>query len=101
MVGSGPWMSIMLYKGDIRSYLADWTPAPPLPGVGWLGSSRSLAFLHRRRPGGHVRVVLTKRAQTAMFSGRTGCSQAGCPGSQVCTSRYSHQVCAETDAVLR
>src|SRR5215510_13719916 len=41
MVVPGPWMSIMLYKGDIRSYLADWTPAPPLPGVGWLGSSRS------------------------------------------------------------
>src|SRR5262249_12475603 len=60
-----------------------------------------VAFLARRRPGGHVRVVLTERAQTALFSGRTGWCQAGCPGSQVCTSRYSHQVCAETDAVLR
>jgi hypothetical protein len=30
-----------------------------------------VAFLHRRRPGGHARVVLTKRAQAALFSGRT------------------------------
>src|SRR5262245_23487259 len=36
-----PWRSILLDNGDIRSYLADWTPAPPLPGMGWVGSSRS------------------------------------------------------------
>jgi hypothetical protein len=42
----------------------------------------------------------TKRAQAALFSGRTGCSQAGCRDSQVCVSRHSHYVCAEIDTVL-
>jgi hypothetical protein len=39
--GPAPWMSIILYKGDIRSYLSDCVPAPPLPYVCWLGSSMS------------------------------------------------------------
>jgi hypothetical protein len=50
---------------------------------------------------GHARVILTQRAQAALFSGRTGCSQAECRGSQVRTSRYSQHVCAKTGAVLR
>src|SRR6266850_2752503 len=59
----------------------------------------NIAFIHRRRPGGHARVVLTQRAQPAMFSGRTCRSQAGCRGSQVHASRHSHHACAETGAV--
>jgi hypothetical protein len=67
-------------------------------GLAWGGD---VAFLARRRPGGHAWVVLTKRAQNMMFSGRTECSQARYGSSQVRTSRHSHQACAGIDAVPR
>jgi hypothetical protein len=49
----------------------------------------------------HARVILTQRAQAALFSGRTRRSLAGCRGSQVRASRHSHYVCAEICMVLR
>ena len=72
-------MSMILYNGDIRSY---WPMVHPrrLCLRGLVGVV-DVAFLHRRRPGGHTCVVLTKRAQDALFSGRTGCSQVRCRGS--------------------
>jgi hypothetical protein len=60
----------------------------------------NVVIIHRMTSG-HARVMLTQRAQAAMFSGRTGCSQAECRGSQVHTSRHSHHVCAEICMVLR
>src|SRR5262245_24018873 len=93
-------MSIILHQGDIRSHFLDHESASSLEVLGWRGAARS-PFLSRRRPDGHTCFILTQRAQKAMFSGRTCGSQARCGGSQVYTSRYSHQACAETDAVLR
>jgi hypothetical protein len=66
-----------------------------LPGL------RVVAHWDGRRPGGHACVVLTQRAQTARFSGRMGCSQAGGRGSQVRTSGHSHHVYAETGVIPR
>jgi hypothetical protein len=35
-----------------------------------VGGVVDVAFLARRRPGGHARVIRTQRAQAALFSGR-------------------------------
>jgi len=51
---------------------------------------------HRTRPS-----ILNKRAQTALFAGRTCGSQAGGHGSQVYISRHSHHACAEICTVRR
>ena len=85
---------------DIRSLLSDRAPASSLPVLGRFGASMSPFYTEddlERPPS----FILTKRAQAALFSGRTGCSQAACRGSQVCTSRHSHHVCAEICMVLR
>ena len=55
----------------------------------------------RARQAGNACVVLTKRAQAALFSSRMCRSRAGCHGSQVCTSWHSHHVRAKLEAVPR
>jgi hypothetical protein len=62
-----------------------------------VGSLRPVCRPPHRRPSS----ILIKRAQHARFSGRMCCSQAGCGGSQVRASPYSHQACAEIAVVPR
>jgi hypothetical protein len=92
--------SIILHKGDIRSHVSDREPASSPDGLCWLGSLMSPFYVEGDLTE-HAWVILTKRAQHALFSGRTGCSQVGCRSSQVRVIRHSHHACAETDAVPR
>ena len=69
-------------RGRLRPLDVDYTPQRrhQVVFVRWCTRAASafrvlvgvvdVAFLHRRRPGGHARVVLTQRAQNVLFSGR-------------------------------
>ena len=60
---------MILYNGDIRSYLSDGAPAPPLPFVGWLGLSMSPFYIESDLRGMHASFSLSMR--------RMRCSQVG------------------------
>ena len=91
---------MILHKGDIRSPLLNREPASSLGFLGWVGALMS-PFYAEDDLEGPPSSILTQRAQAALFSGRTECSQAECRGSQVRTSRHSHHVCAAIGMVLR
>ena len=76
------------------------TVNPPRLYMAWAGLGVEVAFLTEDDLAGMHSSILTKRAQTARFSGRTGCAQAGCGGSQARASPYSHHVCVEIGMVL-
>jgi hypothetical protein len=99
---SGPalWRSMILYKGDISSHVSDCAPASAQDFLGWFKAALS-PFYPEGDLAGTPRLIRTERAQTARFSGGTGCSQAGYGGSQARASPHSHQACAAIGPVLR